>query len=166
MKRLLLLLALIGRPAIASGQVVEYYKLDAGGNVLVVTDQSGAIIEQRDYLPFGEEWKPAPGDQPKRFTGKERDAETGLDYFGARYYASNIGRFTTADPAHTLTDNLVDPQRWNRYAYGRNNPFRFVDPRWKSTRLNSSHQIISYAVFCLKKKKQKEKMQYQEYNKN
>ncbi len=96
--------------------------------MLVVTDQSGAIIEQHDYLPFGEEWNPAPGDQPKRFTGKERDAETGLDYFGARYYASNIGRFTTADPAHTLTDNLVDPQRWNRYAYGRNNPFRFVDP--------------------------------------
>ncbi len=49
-------------------------------------------------------------------------------YFGARYYASNIGRFTTTDPAYTYRENILDPQRWNKYAYGRNNPFRYVDP--------------------------------------
>ena len=54
------------------------------------------------------------GGQPKHFTGKERDAETGLDYFGARYYGSKIGRFTTVDPVYTWQENLVDPQRWNR----------------------------------------------------
>lgn len=49
-------------------------------------------------------------------------------YFGARYYGSKIGRFTTVDPVYTWRENLVDPQRWNRYAYARNNPLRYVDP--------------------------------------
>jgi RHS repeat-associated protein len=112
---------------IAQAQILEYYQLDAVGNVRVVTDQAGNVIERHDYLPFGEEMNPG-GNQTKRFTGKERDVETGLDYFGARYYGSKIGRFTTTDPAYTIAENLVDPQRWNRYAYGRNNPFRFPDP--------------------------------------
>lgn len=49
-------------------------------------------------------------------------------YFGARYYGSRIGRFTTVDPVYNWSANLVDPQRWNRYAYGRNNPLKYVDP--------------------------------------
>jgi RHS repeat-associated protein len=61
------------------------------------------------------------------FTGKERDAETGLDYFGARYFSGAQGRFTSPDP-----DNLgavkSDPQSWNAYGYVRNNPLRFTDP--------------------------------------
>ena len=85
-------------------------------------------MERHDYQPFGEEWNLQPGTQPKRFTGKERDAETGLDYFGARYYGSKIGRFTTIDPVYTWRENLDDAQRWNRYAYVRNNPLRYVDP--------------------------------------
>jgi len=52
-------------------------------------------------------------------------------YFGARYYGSKIGRFTTVDPVYNWTANLLDPQRWNRYAYGRNNPLRYVDPDGK-----------------------------------
>jgi RHS repeat-associated protein len=47
---------------------------------------------------------------------------------GARYLSAKTGRFTTVDPAITLSDNLVDPQRWNRYVYGRNNPLRYIDP--------------------------------------
>jgi RHS repeat-associated protein len=115
-------------PAAASAQVVSYYHLDAVGNVLAVTDQAGVVVEQHDYLPFGEEWNPTPGTQPIRFTGKERDTETGLDYFGARYYGSNIARFTTVDPASTIRENILDPQRWNKYAYALNNPLRYVDP--------------------------------------
>jgi RHS repeat-associated protein len=49
-------------------------------------------------------------------------------YFGARYLATELGRFTTVDPVYTWTENLVDPQRWNRYAYVRNNPLRFTNP--------------------------------------
>jgi RHS repeat-associated protein len=49
-------------------------------------------------------------------------------YFGARYYGSKMGRFTTIDPVFTWQENLEDPQRWNRYAYVRNNPLKYVDP--------------------------------------
>lgn len=62
------------------------------------------------------------------FTGKERDSETGLDFFGARYFSGAMGRFTSADPLWVTTDRLVDPQRLDLYAYGRNNPLKFIDP--------------------------------------
>jgi len=117
-----------------AGEVVEYFHLDAVGNIRAVTDASGNVIERHDYLPFGDEWcgaavcaAPTPG-QPRRFTGKERDRETGYDYFGARYYSGRVGRFTGVDPVMTIHANLADPQRWNRYAYGLNNPYRYVDP--------------------------------------
>ncbi len=61
-------------------------------------------------------------------TRKERDNETGLDYFGARYYASMQGRFTSADPAGLALRHLVNPQDLNRYAYVANNPLKFIDP--------------------------------------
>jgi len=61
-----------------------------------------------------------------KFTSKERDAETGLDYFGARYYSSPQGRCTTPD--WPFADQFPhDPQSWNLYAYGRNNPLRYID---------------------------------------
>jgi RHS repeat-associated protein len=61
------------------------------------------------------------------FTGKERDAESGLDYFGARYFSGAQGRFTSAD--EPLADQEPgDPQSWNLYSYVRNNPLRFWDP--------------------------------------
>lgn len=54
------------------------------------------------------------------YTGKERDAESGNDYFGARYYASSMGRFTSPDDGSD--QNPFNPQSWNLYSYGRNNP--------------------------------------------
>jgi len=65
-----------------------------------------------------------------RGTGKERDQETGLDYFGARYYGSALGRFTSPDPLAGI--DPYDPQSWNAYAYGRNNPLSYVDPTGES----------------------------------
>jgi RHS repeat-associated protein len=64
---------------------------------------------------------------PIQFTGKERDAETGLDYFESRYFSDAQGRFTSPDVpfADQVSD---DPQSWNLYSYVRNNPLRFVDP--------------------------------------
>jgi len=61
---------------------------------------------------------------PSRCTGKERDAESGLDYMEARYYASTMGRFMSPDP---LGGHLEDPQTLNRYAYARNNPLIYTD---------------------------------------
>jgi RHS repeat-associated protein len=66
------------------------------------------------------------------FTGQERDTETGLDYFGARYYRANVGRFTTVDPVLDQQTALADPQRWNRYAYVTNNPLKYTDPDGKN----------------------------------
>ena len=60
-------------------------------------------------------------------TQKERDSETGLDYFGARYYASTQGRFTSADPLLT-SGRPSNPQTWNRYSYTLGNPLKYVDP--------------------------------------
>jgi len=61
-------------------------------------------------------------------SGKERDSESGLDNFGARYFVSSLGRFLTPDPIHIMKQRLIDPQQWNMYAYVRNNPLRFTDP--------------------------------------
>ena len=63
---------------------------------------------------------------PLRFTGKERDAESGNDYFGARYYTSTMGRFLSPDPL-MASAKVWDPQTWNRYTYGRNNPLKMID---------------------------------------
>ena len=63
-----------------------------------------------------------------KFTGKERDTESGLDNFGARYDASSLGRFMTPDPLYLEFHRLVDPQQLNLYSYVRNNPLSLTDP--------------------------------------
>lgn len=62
----------------------------------------------------------------QQFTRKERDSETGLDYFGARYYAAPHERFNSVDPL-MASGMAVDPQSWNRYAHLANNPLRYSD---------------------------------------
>jgi RHS repeat-associated protein len=66
--------------------------------------------------------------QLQNVTAKERDAETGLDYFGARYFSGAQGRFTSPD-APFNDQHPEDPQSWNLYAYARNNPLLYVDPK-------------------------------------
>lgn len=63
---------------------------------------------------------------PSRFTGKERDSESGNDYFEARYMASSMGRFLSPDPSNLSVDWWL-PQTWNRYSYALNNPLTVVD---------------------------------------
>jgi RHS repeat-associated protein len=68
-----------------------------------------------------------------RFTGKERDLRSddtpyGLDYFGARYFSSAQGRFTSPDPKQFTARHLSYPQKWNKYAYVQNNPLTSIDP--------------------------------------
>jgi RHS repeat-associated protein len=94
--------------------------------VRVVTDSNGTVVTRHDYYPFGEEYGGAQPGDARRFTGQERDGETGLDEFGARYYRSGMGRFTSVDPV--MSGALTHPQRWNRYAYALNNPLRMIDP--------------------------------------
>ena len=65
-----------------------------------------------------------------KFTGKERDTETGLDYFGARYMSSAQGRFTSPDSV-AINRQISDPQLWNKYSYVGNRPLSYVDPDGK-----------------------------------
>jgi len=62
------------------------------------------------------------------YTGKERDTESGNDYFGARYYASSMGRFMSPDPLGFLVADGTNPQSWNFYSYALNNPLKYTDP--------------------------------------
>ena len=87
-------------------------------------------------LPFGEDLSTpqrttalgyVSDNTRQRFTGYEKDQESGLDYAGARYYSNQHGRFTSVDPIKMKRDRVIDPQRINLYAYVRNNPFKFVD---------------------------------------
>jgi RHS repeat-associated protein len=61
-----------------------------------------------------------------RSTGKERDTESGNDYFGSRYYGSSMGRFMSPDSG--VDQHPADPQSWNLYSYVRNNPLTSIDP--------------------------------------
>jgi len=110
---------------------------DTLGSTRIMFDAgTGSPVAMHDYLPFGEELvNVRPGtlyggtDNPtQKFTGKERDAESGLDYFGARYFSGAQGRFTSSDPVFVTAHRVSDPQQWNLYAYSRNNPLRFTDP--------------------------------------
>ncbi len=98
---------------------------DDRGSIRVVFDQAGAVAARSDYLPFGEAWAPSGNLPSQRFTGQQRDADEGFDYFSARSYRPTTGRFHTVDPVFA---GLFQPQGWNRYTYVRNNPVLFTDP--------------------------------------
>lgn len=79
----------------------------------------------------------------QRFTLKERDNETGLDYFGARYYASLQGRFVGVDPVPVTKESFLNPQRWNLYIYVNNNPLAAVDPNGADGQGKGGEKVIS-----------------------
>jgi RHS repeat-associated protein len=120
-----------------SGDVVHYYFSDHLGSHGVVENATGSTCEQDiDYYPFGavsNDYCPSVT-QHYRFTGKERDSESGLDNFGKRYFGSSLGRFMTPDPP-LMDQHIADPQSWNLYSYVRNNPLSFVDPTGNSIEL-------------------------------
>jgi RHS repeat-associated protein len=84
------------------------------------------------FMPFGGELADGTTAMHYKFTGKERDTESGLDYFGARYYGSNMGRFMSPDwsaKAQAVPYAKMDnPQTLNLYQYMRNNPLSGADP--------------------------------------
>ena len=106
-----------------------------GSTRLMFDATTGNPVALHDYLPFGEELvnvRPSllysGNDNPRqKFTGKERDSETSLDYFGARYFSGAQGRFTSVDPSYE-SEILEFPQTWNRYAYVHNRPLVLRDP--------------------------------------
>jgi len=103
-----------------------YYVLDHLGSIRQVIDSNTNVASwSGSEYAFGED-KDSSGDAPiNRFTGKEIDEETGLYYYGARYYSPTLGRFIQAD---IVRGTLDDPLSLNRYAYVKNNPLKYVDP--------------------------------------
>ncbi|MEA5461685.1 SpvB/TcaC N-terminal domain-containing protein [Arcicella sp. LKC2W] len=97
------------------------------GSAALETDETGQVISYEEYHPYGTSaYRVAKPDKDVslkryRFSGKERDDETGLYYFGARYYAAWLGRWTSSDPAGFVSG-------FNLYRYCSNNPVMFYDP--------------------------------------
>lgn len=111
----------------SSGEV-NFYFSDHLGSARVVTNATGQILDDSDFYPFGGERVVVSSQgNTYKFTGKERDAESNLDHFGARYFASTTGRFMSPDPP-LLDQHIADPQSWNLYGYARNNPLGYIDP--------------------------------------
>src|SRR6185437_8117882 len=114
-----------------------YIAADHLGSTRLVTDQNGNTVGRHDYVPFGEEIAANSGGRDgtfgtsdfvnQKFTGQERDSETGLDFFQARYFSAALGRFNSPDPGNAGA-NLFNPQSWNAYTYAFNNPLTLIDP--------------------------------------
>jgi RHS repeat-associated protein len=125
-------------PTVAPG---SYWRTtDHLGSTRLVTDENGDVDDRRDLFPFGEQIADSYSSRSSAgnyndsnpasrhlFTAKERDEESGLDYFLARYYSGSMGRFTSVDPANAGAASS-NPQSWNGYSYTLGNPLAFVDP--------------------------------------
>ena len=102
-----------------------YYHGDHLGSTTIVTNASRGKEQETYYYPFGETRYNSGDATNYKYTGQEEDPETGLYYYGARYYDPIIGRFISAD---TVVPNFTNPQSLNRYSYVENNPLRYIDP--------------------------------------
>ncbi|HEY0324117.1 MAG TPA: RHS repeat-associated core domain-containing protein [Pyrinomonadaceae bacterium] len=123
----------------SQGSGTSYFTSDNLGTPRIITNSQGGVISRHDYLPFGEEISAGTDgrtaqqgyvddDVKQKFTGKERDDETGLDFFDARYYSSPSGRFISPDPIFISDKQTYNPQLWNLYCYVGNNPLAYTDP--------------------------------------
>ena len=96
------------------------------GGINVITDIFGVRCQLTEYDPWGKvSYQDGNCDPKHRFTGKELDEESGLYYYGARYYDPNLMRFVSPDP---FVQEPGNPQNFNRYSYTLNNPQKYVDP--------------------------------------
>ncbi len=123
-----LLAVLMLLPGIADAtKTVTHFLNDPAGNPIAAIDNNGNLLWKETYLPYGEQAgadSPAKANNEIWFHGKPHDQSTGLSYFQARYYDPMAGRFMGIDPEGFDEGNI---HSFNRYAYGNNNPYRFVD---------------------------------------
>ncbi|HEY0458622.1 MAG TPA: RHS repeat-associated core domain-containing protein [Pyrinomonadaceae bacterium] len=131
-----------------SNPTTNYTATDPLGSPRVITNKQGEIVSRRDFMPFGEQLAPDAmyrtanlkynnGDNIRqKFTGYQRDEETGLDFAEARYYNDKHGRFTAIDPL-LASGKSTNPQTFNRYVYTMNRPLILTD----STGLQSGKKV-------------------------
>ncbi len=112
---------------------IRYYHQDHLGSSSVMSDANGQLVSESAYYPYGH---PRQEDQPRGvqesygFTQKEKDGESGLAYFEARFLVSRLSRFSRPDPALCISPDsrVSDPQALNLYAYATNHPITRTDP--------------------------------------
>lgn len=111
--------------------IIHYYLADPLGTTDKLVNNNGIVLDDQDFFPFGgavPNVGTVANPDPNRFklTGQERDAESGLDFFGARFYNSTLGRWMSADwsdgPSEIPYANPAAPQSMNLYSYVGNNP--------------------------------------------
>ncbi len=142
----LLLLLLLGSVSPAQAVVtVTYYHTDALGSVVTASDETGNLLWTESYRPYGERQENfiSTDEHALFFTGKPHDDDTGLSYFGARYYNPSIGRFMGVDPAGFQDANI---HSFNKYAYANNNPYKYVDPDGESALLAVDALLIGLVL--------------------
>ena len=143
---------------------IHFTHSDHLGSGSVITGTGGGVRQQLDYLPFGEEGvneqTPPSGqgigegdlfDTAKKFTGKELDADTGLYYYGARYYNPNLSRFVSRDPLQDRTMEMISRQEMNGYAYTKNNPINSIDENGEYT-VSEAKLAIAHPINARKAK--------------
>jgi RHS repeat-associated protein len=109
----------------------RYYHADLLGSTRSVVEDT-TVVESYDFEPWGllMPGRTLAGPTKEGFTGKEQDAETGLDYFGARYYMPALARWTAVDP---LAEKHLE---WSPYNYVLNNPLVLIDPDGRQVSAN------------------------------
>ncbi len=105
-----------------------YYQSDQIGSARMMTSGGGWPVWQAEYAPYGQEINPQATTNNYKFTGKERDSESGLDHFQFRSYSSTMGRWMSPDPSQLYYADPANPQSLNLYSYVLNNPLKFIDP--------------------------------------
>ena len=115
---------------------VKYHIEDHLRGSGLIVDGQGHLISREEYTPYGETSFGSVARKRYRWCGKERDGESGLYYFGARYYAPWLARWLSCDPA-----GLVDGP--SLYAYARCNPLRYVDPAGTECVLNEEERVCT-----------------------
>ena len=117
---------------------ITYYHTDPLGSPVLATDSAGNVAWREGYGAFGDRLKKPAAADNVGYTGKQHDNASGLSYFGARWYDPAIGRFMGYDPAGFDEGN---PGSFNRYGYGNNNPYKFVDPDGR-TPVHAAYMVV------------------------
>ena len=116
-----------------------FYHSDHLGSSSLITDGTGALVQHIEYVPFGETFideRNGNWSTPFLFNGKEKDEETGLHYYGARYYDSRLGVWLSVDP-------LGEKKPWmTSYHYCSNNPMNRIDPDGRDDIFSSSGRFL------------------------
>jgi RHS repeat-associated protein len=122
-----------------------YYMTDQINSTRIITNDSGNVVFSEAAGPYGDVQKTWTNtyDPKLKFSGKEREGYSDLDYFGARYYDHKSYRFNSVDPIISKLEALYNPQLWNLYAYCRNNPITFMDPDGRDTICSTGNLLLT-----------------------